>query len=219
MIFGKYFILIFCLSFILYLANAQVLYNIHTTRHAANEIGACELPQGDYSVLNPVALGNIDSLSYLKFDPKFCGHILRINCGNGDLDIIVTNSNLGGGLDLYASTWSKATGNLPPGITQCSVQLTSRNLFNTDGYRCFHATGETNNAYYRNVGLLNTNGRLVTGAQFKGIWGQHRGPNPYWAFDGQGSNNDKVTFYFEDGGSFLVPLSSCASGADKKVWN
>ena len=30
-----------------------------------------------------------------------CGHIFTINCGKGDLDIIVTNSNLGNGLDLY----------------------------------------------------------------------------------------------------------------------
>ena len=57
-----------------------------------------------------------------------CGHILRIDCGNGELNIIVTNSNLGGGLDLYSSTtWPQATNNKPPGQVKCSVQLTSSN--------------------------------------------------------------------------------------------
>ena len=55
-----------------------------------------------------------------------CGHILTVNCGKGDLDIIINNSNFGGGLDLYGSTWDRATGNLPPSITSCSVALSSR---------------------------------------------------------------------------------------------
>lgn len=182
-------------------------------------MGACELPRADYSVRSPVALGDISSLAHLRFNPKLCGQILRVNCGPGDLDIIVTNSNLGGGLDLYASTWSIATGNKPPGVTECSVQLTERNIFNFDGYRCYHATGETTNNYYRNVGLLNTKGRLVVNAEFKGIWGQHRGNNPYWAFDGFGTNDDFVTFYFENGGTHRVRLGDCASGADKQIWS
>ena len=98
-----------------------VLTNVLATRHGATEIGACSLPQGDYTVNKPVALGDIASLGYLKFRPDLCGHILRVDCGNGPLNIIVTNSNLGGGLDLYASSWSIATNNKPPGETKCSV--------------------------------------------------------------------------------------------------
>ena len=57
-----------------------------------------------------------------------CGHIVRIDCGHGPLDTIVTNSNPGGGLDLYsASTWLKATHNQASGQAHCSVQLTNIN--------------------------------------------------------------------------------------------
>ncbi|CAF0927317.1 unnamed protein product [Brachionus calyciflorus] len=67
--------------------------NVLATRHGTTDMGACELPQGDYAVILPVALSSIDSLGYLKFDGKYCGQILRINCGNSDTDIIVKNSN------------------------------------------------------------------------------------------------------------------------------
>ncbi len=103
--------------------------NILATRHGATEIGACSLPKADYSVRFPVALGDIPQLNSLKFTPDLCGHIISINCGNGDLDIIVTNSNLGGGLDLYGSTWDRATSFKPPGETKCSAKLQSKSIF------------------------------------------------------------------------------------------
>ena len=79
-----------------------------TTFHGANEAGACKLPaQGSYSVRHAVALGNVPALGNLKYTNSMCGHILTVNCGNGDVDIIVMNSNLGGGLDLYGSTWNR----------------------------------------------------------------------------------------------------------------
>ena len=71
---------------------------------------------------------NLNPNYLATYFPDLCGHILRIDCGNGPLDIIVTNSNLGGGLDLYStSTWPKATNNQPPGEAHCSVQLTNIN--------------------------------------------------------------------------------------------
>jgi hypothetical protein len=73
----------------------QKVKNVLTTCHPAIEIGACSLPKANYAVKYPVALGDISSLAHLKFSPDLCGHILRINCGHGDLDVIVTNSNLG----------------------------------------------------------------------------------------------------------------------------
>jgi hypothetical protein len=194
-------------------------WGVLATRHGANEIGACELPDGNYAVYYPFALGDISSLGDLRFRSDLCGKVLRINCGNGDIDIVVTNSNLGGGLDLYASTWSRATNNKPPGETSCRVQLTDRNMMNGNQYKCYHATGEVWNPYYRNVGLFNTNNRIVKRAVFNGREGQHRGSNPYYAFDGYGTGNDQVTFYFEDGGSHSVYLQDCASGANKKYWS
>ena len=115
-----------------------------------------------------VALGSIESLQHLKFTPELCGQILEIDCGNGPTNIIITNSNYGGGLDLYASSWNKLTNNKPPGETSCGVQLTSLNTFNFNGPRCFYKP-ETDfgNAYYHNVGLLNTNGRKVIRATIR----------------------------------------------------
>jgi len=107
------------------------------TRHGATESGACQLPEGSYGAnLFPVALGDIDSLGHLKFQNGMCGHILRVTCpGQSSVDIIVSNANFGGGLDLYASSWDKATGGKPPGQDWCSVQLTKRygNIFK-EGY-------------------------------------------------------------------------------------
>ena len=88
------------------------------TRHVNGGGDACALPRADYSVVYPLALGDVAELRELKFNPDLCGHVLQIDCGNGPLDVIITNSNLGGGLDLYSeSTWPKATNNLPPGRT------------------------------------------------------------------------------------------------------
>lgn len=84
----------------------RVLQNVLATRHVNGGGDACALPRANYANNYPFALGNIGSLEHLKFKPDLCGHILTINCGRGPLDVIIVNSNLGGGLDLYSrSTW------------------------------------------------------------------------------------------------------------------
>ena len=50
--------------------------------------------------------------------------------------------------------------------------------------QCFYKPGTgTTNLYYRNIGLLNTNEKIVTGATLGGQSGSHRGDNPYYAFE------------------------------------
>jgi hypothetical protein len=66
--------------------SGTILYGVLATRH-----GACALPSSNYAVVNPVALGNNESLKHLKFHPELCGEILEVNCGYGSLDIIITN--------------------------------------------------------------------------------------------------------------------------------
>ncbi len=199
---------------------APVFTNVMATIHSATEEGACSLPANTYISAYPVALGDISSLGNLRFSANLCGHVLSVDCGHGAVKIVVSNSNLGGGLDLYKSTWNKATSNLPPGITQCSVQLTNNNLFSFSGYVCYHATGETNNQYYRNVGLLNTNERIVTRATYNGITGRMQSSAPYFQFNGFGTANQQVTFYFADGGSsYSLPLSQCKDGSKKQIWS
>ena len=201
--------------------SGSTLYNVLATRHGAHEAGACALPAASYAVTNAVALGSIDSLSHLKFKPELCGQVLRVDCGNGPLNIIITNSNYGGGLDLYGSTWDRLTANKPPGETSCSVQLTSQNAFNFDGPRCYYKPGtDYGNAYYHNVGLLNTSGRKVVRATIDNRAGEHRGDNPYYAFDfGPIDDNKQVIFTLDDGNTQSVSLRDCQYQGSEQMWS
>ncbi|CAF2072403.1 unnamed protein product [Rotaria magnacalcarata] len=201
--------------------KGNILHGVLATRHGAHEAGACALPSSNYAVINPVALGSIGSLQHIKFRPDLCGHVLKVDCGNGPLDIIITNSNYGGGLDLYGSTWGRLTNNKPPGETHCSAQLTERNAFNFHGPRCFYKPGtDYGNAYYHNVGLLNTGGRIVTGATIDNRAGEHRGDNPYYAFDfGPIDKNKQVVFTFNKGPPQSVALRDCEYKGSEQMWS
>jgi hypothetical protein len=193
---------------------------VYTTVHLATAIGACSLPAGDYAVGNAVALGTIDSLRELKFNANFCGHVLRINCGHGDVDIIVIDLNLGGGLDLYGSTWNKVTNNAQPGVFYCHVELTGLNMFKSSEPVCYYSTGETDNAWYRSVGLLNTAGRRVVSAVLdNGVVGQPDRSSPYFAFHGKSNADQRVSFAFDDGSSYQVAFSDCRDGSQKQYWS
>jgi len=156
-----------------------------------------------------------------KYATDLCGHVVQIDCGHGALDVVITNSNLGGGLDLYSeSAWPKATGNAPPGETKCSVQLSSRNSLSGGAFQCYYKPGtETNNAYYRNIGILNTGSKIVTGATLGGQPGNHAGPNPYYAFTGRAIDiNEQVVFSFNDGSTHSVRFSDCKSVGSDQLW-
>ncbi|CAF3275967.1 unnamed protein product [Rotaria socialis] len=202
-------------------SNDQVS-GVHTTYHGAHEAGACELPKASYAISHSVALGNIESLKHLKFRSELCGHVIQIDCGNGPLDVVVMNSNLGGGLDLYASTWNRLTHHMSPGVTSCSAKLSTRNAFNFNGPRCYYKPDSpADNEYYRNVGLLNTNGRIVISATIDNRSGEHRGTNPFFAFDfGRPISVDKqVVFTFEGGETHTVYLRDCEYQANKQMWS
>ncbi|CAG0892090.1 unnamed protein product [Cyprideis torosa] len=77
-------------------------YGVLTTFHGANEAGSCQLPSASYSTPFAVALGSIPSLKHITYRPSMCGKVLRVSgCGGRDIDVIVNNANIGGGLDLY----------------------------------------------------------------------------------------------------------------------
>jgi len=145
-------------------------HGVLATKHVAKESGACQLPDGNYvDGIYPVALGNIASLHSLKHRPGLCGNIFRIDCGKGAKDIIVTNANLGGGLDLYGSAWDLATGHRPPGQADCSIPLTKRNMLKVSGPRCYYAPeSEKNNSHFHLLGLFNTGGRILKSAALDG---------------------------------------------------
>ena len=129
-----------------YTANAAQ-NGVLTTHHGATEHGACMLPEASYIVTKPVALGDIGSLGPLKYKTGMCGKILRVDCGNGPLDVIVSNSNLGGGLDLYKSSWNQATRNAQPGQKWCRVELTNHNAIHGHGPRCYYEPSSEKNKY------------------------------------------------------------------------
>lgn len=201
-------------------ASVSDISNVLATRHGAREVGACALPSVNYDVQYPVALGDIDELQYLKFKPELCGHVLTVDCGHGTLDVIINNSNLGGGLDLYGSSWDQLTDNQPPGETRCSVVLSSQNAMSGADYTCYYKPGTGNdNRYYHNVGLLNTNDKLVTDASIGGKIGAHRGANPYFAFDGEVDDDDQVQFKLSDGSEKWVTLRDCVYLNDEQLWS
>jgi hypothetical protein len=103
------------------------------------------------------------------------------------------------------------TNSKPPGETSSTVQLTSRNAFNFNGPRCFYKPGpDKDNSYYHNVGLFNTNGRLVVSATIDNRQGEHRGDNPYYAFNfGPIDGNKQIIFTLEDGNTHAVYLRDC----------
>ncbi|CAF1552810.1 unnamed protein product [Adineta steineri] len=154
-------------------SNGIALYNIDTRRHGAVEHGTCALPSGNYAVVNPVALGNIETLQHLTFRPELCGH------------------------------------------ESC------RNAFNFDGPRCYYnPEGSFDNPYYNNIGLLNTNGRLVVKATMDNRPGEHRGSNPYYAFDfGLVDGNKQVIFTFDDGSTHTVFLRDCYKESQQQQWS
>ena len=81
--------------------------------------------------------------------------------------------------------------------------MTSQSIFIFDGYVCYHATGETSNKYYRNVGLLNTKEKLVVSATFNAINGFAQSSSPYFVFNGQGDARWCFVFWM----AFHIQLS------------
>ena len=127
------FVLLCVLATFFQFFNCILISTVKSTMFAGSASGACELPSADYRFLNPLALGEIPELGELRWDPNFCGHIVEVNCGHGPLNIIVTDLNVGGGLDLYTSSWKKVTKSMPPGVTYCSIMLSKLSAFKSKG--------------------------------------------------------------------------------------
>ncbi|UJR11941.1 hypothetical protein I4U23_016119 [Adineta vaga] len=103
-----------------------------------------------------------------------------------------------------------------------AVHLSVRNLFSYDGPRCcYKPDSNLHELYYRNVGLFNTNGRIVRNATIDHHRGRHDGGNSYFAFNfgGQIISVDKqVVFTFQDGNTHTVRLRDCQYPNGKQFW-
>jgi hypothetical protein len=197
--------------------------NVLATKHPAREVGACQLPEGTYaSGLYPVALGDIQSLGDLKFTSGMCGHILRVDCGHGPVNIIVSNSNLGGGLDLYGSSWDLATNHAPAGQTYCTVQMTDgKPLANAPSPVCYYSPqSEQYNDWFKLLGLFNTGSRIVKSASINGVQANFNGQTSYLAFyNGPFNSDSRVKFTFTDGSTHEVKLNDCVREKANHIWS
>ncbi|XP_055345536.1 uncharacterized protein LOC129593311 [Paramacrobiotus metropolitanus] len=202
-------------------SGSNRVFDVLATRHAAHESGSCELPSASYTVQWPVRLGDIGSLQDLKYSPGMCGQVLNIDCRSGALDTIVNNANLGGGLDLYASTWDRATDSKPPGESRCSVILSTRNAMDANGPQCFYApTSEKNNAFFKLLGVFNTNGQVGVSASLDGRPGSFNGLQPYFAFHGGPIDSGaQAVFRFSDGSTFSTSLRDCIAQSGVQMWS
>ena len=208
-----YFILLLNAALFIQLAVGQSLTNILTTYYDSNDNATCNLPTYfNFSTPYRVALGDISSLGSLKFSPSLCGHILSVQCALGPaVNVMVVNTNVGGGLGLYIPSWIRATLNASPGNQSCSVQMTSNNTFLTPGPICFYLPRMPADNWQFAVGLLNVGNKLVTNATQNGIRGLLQSSAPYFEFKQTIDVAKPVIFGFSDGSVQQVLFGSCIS--------
>lgn len=130
---------------------------VRTTYWAPSTVaGACQLPAGNYRVVDALALGQHPALGDLAWRQGLCGQILDVNCGHSTVQAIVADiCDLGTGncgLDLIRRIRNTATNNLPFGVTKCDVTLSKTNPLNADGMQCIGQTQtlEMNISYFYN---------------------------------------------------------------------
>ncbi|KAJ1558637.1 hypothetical protein HK096_008530, partial [Nowakowskiella sp. JEL0078] len=182
---------------------------------ASTDAGGCSMPSGSYVVLDALALGQSTKLGPLAFQPKYCGQVLRVNCGKNSVNAVVASTcNIGStscGIDLIQRTWKITTGNKPPGISSCTVSLTTLNPFTGSTPLCFYRpNSEFNNNYYKLLSVYNTSGKLVKKATLDGIAGSISSGNWYQFNAGSKpfSSTSKVIFTFEDGSNASYVVTS-----------
>lgn len=185
------------------------------------------MPQGDYKIQHALALGQSADLGPLVWRNGLCGQVLRVNCGGQLVEAVVASTcNLGSGtcgVDLISKTWNVATGNKPPGIAQCTVELSTTNPLNDNAPICFFRPTSGSQAYYTSLGVFNTGGRIVQRAVAAGVNGIFQSGSGYFDFDGQGSpkfvDTATVVFYFEDNSSASFQLKDCRNNRNVYIWS
>jgi hypothetical protein len=191
-----------------------------------SDSGGCQmLGNVNYAVTDALALGQQSNLGYLVWQQGLCGQVLNVDCGKGSVNAVVASTcNLGSGscgVDLIGKTWRTLTGNQSPGETQCQVSLSTQNPIDGSGPFCFYRPNSpTDNPYYTEVGVLNTNGRIPSSANLAGVDGRKNSGDGYFSFNSSGlfSKDATVTFNFQDGSTALFQLRNCASGSQTHIF-
>lgn len=185
------------------------------------------MPAANYAVTDAIALGQEAALGNLVWKQGLCGQVLTINCGNGDVDaVVVSTCNLGSdscGVDMIGKTWNTATNNATPGIADCTVALSTKNPIQGSGPICYHRpNSDIGNAYYVILSVLNTSGRLPSGATLAGISGT-RDNDDWFMFNSAGQNlftdDATVVFTYEDGSSDSFTVGECLEGGSPQIFS
>lgn len=187
----------------------------------------CQLPHGNYSITDAVALGQDPKLATLIWRPGFCGQVLNIDCGHGVVRAVVASiCNIGSGtcgVDMIRKTWNKATGNRTTRqAVTCNVTLSKMNPLNDKDMICyFEPKSNAKSKYFIVLGLLNTKGRITKSATVDGIDGTPHNDG-WFMFNSLGKplfvSSANVTFNFEDGGSVQKKLSDCRDAKTVQIF-
>lgn len=193
------------------------------TKKLNNKKDVCSLPLVPYAVQNPIGVSEIDRLfgDLRPINANLCGQVFTIDCGYGQLDVIaVDKANSGSGLSMHPSTWKLATNDSRYGQSKCSVKLSRKSALDEPGPKCFYSNTFVKTKSYLNVGLINTNGKLVVEAQIDESSGQRLTDDFYFSFSKKIVKPDRqVIFKFHDGSNYSVKLSFCQKVLLNKNWN
>mmetsp|Transcript_6102 Transcript_6102/g.16499 ORF Transcript_6102/g.16499 Transcript_6102/m.16499 type:complete len:390 (-) Transcript_6102:291-1460(-) len=196
----------------------------------ATDSGGCEMPTAAYSVQHAMAIGDAQANLLLSAQSSnhLCGQVVSVNCGGSTVKAVVAsicNKNAHNcGVDLIRKSWDLATGNTPPGITDCTMTLDDSPLLASSEVQCFfRPSGEYGNRYHASVGVFNTGGRLPASATLNGITGSFNGDSAYFDFNGDvgvHSSSSTVPFVvtFTDGSSMTTTYGSCAFNGQAYIW-
>ncbi|KAJ3177580.1 hypothetical protein HDU87_004333 [Geranomyces variabilis] len=167
----------------------------------------------------PPALGN------LVYTPGLCGKLLTVTCPGGTpvTAVVASTCNLGSpscGVDLIDRTWRAATGNKPPGQTQCTVSLaTNMNPIQGGGPLCYNRPGTPGSAYYKNLGVLNTGGEIPASALLAGC---PRIVVKRFEFNSGGrelfTNDAVVAFTYQSGRTVSFKMQDCRQSAGVQIF-
>lgn len=156
-----------------------------------------------------------------------CGQILDINCGGQSVQAIVADICSVGtntcGIDMILRTWNTLTNNASPGVTQCSVEMSSKNPLQAKGMQCYHRPdSDIGNEYFIILGVMNTQGKIASSATLAGVNGQNRNNDNWFSFSGNGKalfkNDSVITFSFEGGGKKSFKISDCHPGGSGQIF-
>lgn len=220
----------------IFIAIVMILLDIVTSQQTGvrgtrwaptTDSGGCQMPDTEYLIPDAVALGQGTYLGPLIYRSGLCGQVLDITCDGGGASfpaVIASTCNIGSGtcgIDMIDRTWSKATGGASPGVTSCTVALSTAPLM-AGAAQCFHRMGSAFSAYSRILGIFNTKGEIPKSATLAGKPGISE-PSSFFEFNSGGAelfvDSALVVFTYESGNTATFNLGQCSKSSTVHIWS